>query len=346
MNNSRRDRDTSGYEPTSSEDDRVYADDPFEDEEFEEFDRDSDFASMYTEVAEDEDDLADNGDEELVFEPSEESLQADHYSREEDGFPDDADLNEAGEAPAGTPLPRFTGTDNPLDEEWEENEFLPEDEEAATGLPLGLILVGVIALILLGAGGYGVVQQRTAMQDQIRNLQGALAEAESRLQAPRERTVSEEMALRNRELSQQVEQLTRENRSLDAIVAGLEQQLQAQQEALNASPATPKATPTPETPAKRPELAEPAPETTATASVTPGWFVNFGSYSRRAVADSWAGRLQPEAGDVVVTTGSKDGKTFYRVRVVNLTSKDSADATARSLAQQHGLPPLWVGREG
>ena len=157
-----------------------------------------------------------------------------------------------------------------------------------------------------------------------------------------------------------MEFLERENRTLQATVSGLEKQLQAQQAALSEKSAKPVAKPPPK-PAPKPApkpvqrsaapnpAPAPAPTPTAkpTSTVSAGsWFVNFGSYGQQATAQGWADRLQPGAGEVVVTTGEKDGRTFYRVRVINLSSREQADATARALEQRYGLSRLWVGQSG
>ena len=48
---------------------------------------------------------------------------------------------------------------------------------------------------------------------------------------------------------------------------------------------------------------------------------------------------------MIIAPSVKDGKTFYRVRVIELTSRESADKLARSLEQEYGLPKLWVGKQ-
>ena len=73
--------------------------------------------------------------------------------------------------------------------------------------------------------------------------------------------------------------------------------------------------------------------------------MNFGSYGQRDAAESRAARLKPVAGKVVVTTGSKNGKTFYRVRVVELDNRQSAEKVARQLESEFGLSKLWVGQQ-
>ena len=92
-------------------------------------------------------------------------------------------------------------------------------------------------------------------------------------------------------------------------------------------------------------MSEPAAQAPVIKTTNSGsWFVNFGSYSKRPTAEAWTGRLKPAAGDVVVTTGEKSGRTFYRVRVINLASEEEANRIARKLEQAYQLPRLWVGR--
>ena len=94
-----------------------------------------------------------------------------------------------------------------------------------------------------------------------------------------------------------------------------------------------------------PAPAAPQPATAAAGGIGDNpWFVNFGSYSQRSAADSWAAKLQPQVGTVVVTGAEKDGRTFYRVRVVELPDKQAAEKVARALESEYGLSKLWVGK--
>jgi cell division septation protein DedD len=106
--------------------------------------------------------------------------------------------------------------------------------------------------------------------------------------------------------------------------------------------ATARATPAAAIP--RPAAAPPTPAEPAPASGG-DWFVNFGSYSERSVAEQWSTRLQPTSGRVTVTSVQRDGSTYYRVRVVDLASDSQAQTVARKLEQDYGLSKLWVGRE-
>lgn len=387
-NNDKNDGDMDGEEQlelTTPQDDAWQPtdkrfDDFDEDEVFEESDRDTDFASMYVEVEEEEQDLPDESAEEQLelentvedFPPRESSDDTDEDTEQEDhswgDFVDETQNDDATtEQWSGTEQDHATTSDRDstgeqimpgpgasstaMEEDWEEEEYYDEEDDSELVLPLGLIIVGVIALVLLAAGGYGVMQDRAALKEEIRQLQATLATTAAPKEVAETRAATQEMSQRNQELEQSLEQLSRENRSLETINAGLEKQLQAQQDALT-KPApipTPDAKPKPEpTPAP---AAKPATTTatTSAASSTPAagtWFVNFGSYAQRATAESWAKRLQPGAGSVVVSTGEKDGKTFYRVRVIDLTSRELADSTARKLEQKYGLVKLWIGKAG
>jgi cell division protein FtsN len=92
----------------------------------------------------------------------------------------------------------------------------------------------------------------------------------------------------------------------------------------------------------KPVEAKPA----ATATVATGpWFVNFGSYATREMADSWAARLQPGTGKVIVMPITSGGRTLYRLRVIGLPDRDSARQVARKLETELRVAELWVGKE-
>jgi cell division septation protein DedD len=227
------------------------------------------------------------------------------------------------------------------DDGWEDDEF-EEDVRYATEparftdtWPIGLIAVAALALVLLAAGGYGVMKQRAAMEQQIRELQAQLAVAAKPDDVSDARASLETLQSENRELSESLASLRDENRQLSDTLAGLEQQLTAQRAA------TARATP----PAASKPASAPAPAKPAAPAASGGWFVNFGSYSERSVAERWSTRLKPGAGRVTVTSAQRNGETLYRVRVVGLASDSSAQAVARQLEREYDLSKLWVGKE-
>ncbi len=224
---------------------------------------------------------------------------------------------------------------------------LPDDDYQPTEAsrftdtwPVGLIAVAALALVLLAAGGYGVMKQRAAMEQEIRDLQALLAVAAKPEEISSTRASLGSLEEDNRELRATLAALRDENRQLSDTLAGLEQQLVAQRDAT--ARAAPAATPA------RPQqtAAQAAPARAQPATVSGGdWFVNFSSYSDRSVAESWAARLKPGTGKVTVTATQSNGATLYRVRVTGLASDSQAQTVARKLEQEYGLPKLWVGRE-
>ncbi|MCB1678615.1 MAG: SPOR domain-containing protein [Halioglobus sp.] len=223
----------------------------------------------------------------------------------------------------------------------------PGTRSAAHRWPLGLVAVAILAVLLLAAGGYGVIQQRAATEQEIRGLQAALATAASPAEVRASRDALEQVQRRNHELQDSLENLTLENRRLADTVAGLESQLAAQRQAA-ATAAAAKApaaavSGTPPTAAVDAGAASKPPANQAAGSDS--WFVNFGSYSQREAAERWVDKLQPTSGSVVVTTASSNGRTFYRVRVVELASRNVAEQVALQLQREHGLSRLWVGRQ-
>lgn len=224
-------------------------------------------------------------------------------------------------------------------EEWqEEDEFYETDDEGDSGWPLRMMIVAAVAVALVTAGVYGVLQERAATEAELRDLRATLATSANQEELRITRDNLRALQQSRDALLVEAEALSEENRQLKESVAALESKpapAKPEQQAAKPAPATPppKAT-TPPPPAQAP-------------AVTPSgrWFVNFGSYSARDAADSWASRLRPERGEVIVVPGAKDGKTYYRVRVVGLDSKDSADLVARQLEAEQQVTRLWVGQE-
>jgi cell division septation protein DedD len=215
-----------------------------------------------------------------------------------------------------------------------------EDDDVDGPWPLGLMVVAAIALLLLAAGGYGVMQQRASMQEEIRFLQAAAATSASPEDVASSRESQRVLTQRNTELSATIDALQAEISSLQDTTAGLESQLsKLNSEAaktvppIKAKQATAKQT-----------IAKPVPTEKPKAS-NGNWFVNFGSYQKKDTADSWAIRLKPKMGEVVVVSGLKSGEIFYRVRVVSLESKSQAETIARVLEREHDLPRLWIGEQ-
>ena len=343
-----------------------------EDEDYEEADRDTDYASTYEEETEDDEYLEPLEDEDPDDNSTEWQLlgatggaaatggtsknpwevaeatgssgdgyrpEAEEYDIESDE--DDFELEGDREEYDTEAEPELLEDEPAFDQETDdENDYPDELEEAAEheeahSWPLGLVIVGIVALVLLAAGGYGVIQQRSATQEEIRQLQASLATAANPADVAASREALREMEQRNEKLAATVDRLSLENRRLADTVTGLEKQLATAVTAAD-KPAVTK-------PALAPRPAAKAKPASATAGGT--WFVNFGSYGQRSAAESWAKKLKPSAGEAVVAAGTRDGKTFYRVRIIGLADRSAARKVAGQLESAYKLPPLWVGSE-
>lgn len=223
--------------------------------------------------------------------------------------------------------------------------------EESRGFPLGMIAVVGVALVLLGIGGYGVVQQRGDMQSEIRELQAKLATTMSPEEAEAERERQRQVQLQNESLNTELEALSAENSALAQQLAELEATQAAQisaaaekraQEEAAAKAAAERASQ--QAAAKKQAAAQSSTRSTGSAAAKGPWFVNFGSYADRTIAQRWANKLNVDSGEVVVQTATAANKTLYRVRVIGLSSQDSAERVATALERQYQLPRLWVGK--
>lgn len=234
------------------------------------------------------------------------------------------------------------------DEQWDDDEHDAENynENYSEPFPLALFAAAAIALLLLAAGGYGVIQQRTAMQEEIRQLQATLSTTSSNTEVADSRQAQRSLEIRNQDLVIQLEYLRTENQRLRDNMSSREPSPEpkaVESPKTNSSPAAkPVSAPKPAPTAK----ATPAKSSVAKPVVsTSGWFVNFGSYTQRSMAQSWASKLSTETGKVVVVPSEKGTTTYFRVRIINLPNREIAEKIADQLEQTHNLPPLWIGKQ-
>jgi cell division septation protein DedD len=263
-------------------------------------------------------------DDELEFEEENFDLAPDLELEDEEDYDHTLELDREDEP--------SQETDN--DEQWHEDGMESQDDEYSQPWPLGLFAAGIIALLLLAAGGYGVLEQRQEMQKEVRQLRAKLATTTSNTEVAENRQAQRNLQIHNEDLQAQVERL-------QAEMTDLREELTRAKSEAPAHPAitvSPEATPVAVKPATAPPKAPPT-------TVEGAWFVNFGSYKSKATADSWASRLSVNAGRVAVIPGEKKGTLYYRVRVLDLPNKEIAGKIALQLEQTHHLSRLWVGKQ-
>lgn len=261
----------------------------------------------------------------------------DEFEFEEDELDDDDGFDHTLEA---------SSEDEPQreleEEEWHSDDLDSQDESYNHPWPLGLFAAGIIALLLLAAGGYGVLEQRLETQKEVRQLRAKLATTTSNTEVAESRQAQRNLQIHNEELQSQIALLQTE-------ISVLHKELSAQSsKALIQSPGTASPPPAPKivTPASV-QKAPPSIKATSTDSsiAENAWFVNFGSYKSETTANNWASRLSVNSGRIAVVPGEKKGTLYYRVRVLDLPSKEIAGKIALQLEQTHHLSRLWVGKQ-
>lgn len=73
------------------------------------------------------------------------------------------------------------------------------------------------------------------------------------------------------------------------------------------------------------------------------WFVNVATYSQRATAETMVERLREGGRSAAIVPATIGGEPSYRVRVVDLPSRDAAQRAVRELESQLSLRGLWIG---
>ncbi len=264
-------------------------------------------------------------------------------------------MDEVSDEPAMPPPPAAMATPA-------SSEALLTDHRAAAEMPprkLPLWPIGavVVALILVGIGGWGAFTERTQLQARVAELEGQLA----RTRKQGDLSPEEEQTLRadNQSLRLQLATLREQYAGMAAEIEGLEQRLLTTGSATTAAEQPePEPTPAPAAVAStaRPEpepvsskqAAAPAPAKVAMAALpdtteSGGWFVNIASYSRLDIAEEWANRIRRVADHVTLQDVEVNGKVLHRVRVVGYASKAEAQEAAKALEAKYNTGPLWIG---
>lgn len=203
-----------------------------------------------------------------------------------------------------------------------------------------LAVIAVVVIGLLALGGYALIRESKALQAELQYLQAQLEAAvpPADVLAERElrRTLMERSESLENELADMQLQYTRQEADLTEALAVLRAENAVLEKALQT--------------ARQPQPSVPVnTETQTLAARNRGgagdWFVNFGSYGQRAIAQRWIERLDVAGGTVVLQEAAADGEPVYRVRIIGLETKSLADKLARALESEYQLPALWIGRD-
>ena len=203
------------------------------------------------------------------------------------------------------------------------------------------MVVGGIALLLIGVGGWDVFQERAALQDRINELEKSQARTRES-EAVDAKTVAD-LEVENAALKLELDTLYQDYNAAMAQLSNMPDNVEATGDSDDAQETVaPSEPPT----ALAAQDGEPQgnEESEAAAPGTGGWFINIGAYASAQSADTWVLRLQNSGYDVSVTeVQTPEGTTLNRVRLTGFDSKAAAKDVAQELELDYGTGPLWVG---
>ncbi|MEL0137504.1 MAG: SPOR domain-containing protein [Halieaceae bacterium] len=215
------------------------------------------------------------------------------------------------------------------------------DSDMAESRPLWPTAVGLIAIVLLAIGGWGLYEERSTLQARIVELENSQAKA--RASATIDPATLSALETDNAALKLQLEGLYRDYEVAMAEITALQALAESAATADNSDNTD--MTDYEEADADG-SMAEDASGAPQVSPATPGdWFVNIGAYSTPASAENWLARLE-SAGYNAVTQQVviDDGRVLHRVRVVGFGSKAAAQTVAQALESEFGVTELWVGQ--
>jgi cell division septation protein DedD len=230
--------------------------------------------------------------------------------------------------------------DSDLNDETDDENDLG-DSDMAESRPLWPTAVGLIAIVLLAIGGWGLYEERSTLQARIVELENSQAKA--RASATIDPATLSALETDNAALKLQLEGLYRDYEIAMAEITSLQALAESAATADNSDNSD--MTDYEEADADG-SMAEDASGAPQVSPATPGdWFVNIGAYSTPASAENWLARLE-SAGYNAVTQQVviDDGRVLHRVRVVGFGSKAAAQTVAQALESEFGVTELWVGQ--
>ena len=226
---------------------------------------------------------------------------------------------------------------------------MPPSVERRSAWPM---LVGGVALVLIGFGGWDLYRERATLQARVVELEQNQSRAKQAVEVDAKTLAALEAD--NAALTLQLDNLYRDYDTAMAELAKLQSDAGAVADRREESGANPddEATTASESEDSGPvELESLSPASTAPISDesvagSPGdWFVNIGAYASEQSAENWSLRLQNSGYDVVVQEiQTAEGKTLTRVRLTGFGSKAAAQSVATELEADYGTGPLWVGQ--
>jgi len=298
-------------------------------------------------------------DEEFEDEDLDEEDLEDDNDLEEDDFEDD-DLEDDLDDEEDDIDPEDDGDDGDLDEDdFEDDDEDNSDEnndrlempltavgtaapEVTTSRSVWPMLVGLVAIVLISVGGWGLFEERGELQARINELERSQSQAKS--VGTVDASTLSALETDNAALKLQLDGLYRDYELAMAEIARL-QEATAMSAQDVADGGVPEQTDETNTPAVSDDKTPDAEQESASVPTPGGWFVNVGAFSVAQSAVNLSARLADSGFDAVVQEMSTDGeRTLFRVRVIGLEVKEDAQQVAQDLESNYGTGPVWIGQ--
>jgi len=259
---------------------------------------------------------------------------------DEDDLEDDEDLDEDDleeendENDADSTDEHNSGFDNGLTDRAVDT---PDARATRSAWPM---LVGFVAVMLIAVGGWGLFEERAALQTRINELERSQSQAQSTNSV--DTSVLSALETDNAALKLQLDDLYRDYELAMAEITSLQEAREitttdAPEEDERVSAV-----------ATKPEVSTPTSDTDLTLdtdNATGSWFVNIGAYSVPQSAKDIAAQLADGGVDAVVQEiSTDDGKVLFRVRVIGLSTREDARQVGNDLESRYGINPVWVGQ--
>ena len=276
-----------------------------------------------------DDDIDDEDREDDDLEYDDEDDLEDDEDLDEDDLEEEDDENDADSSDEHN-----SGFDNGLTDRAVDT---PDDRATRSAWPM---LVGFVAVMLIAVGGWGLFEERAALQTRINELERSQSQAQSTNSV--DTSVLSALETDNAALKLQLDGLYRDYELAMAEITSL-------QEAREMTPTdAPEEDERVSAVATKPEVSTPTSDTELaldTDETTGSWFVNIGAYSVPQSAENIAAQLADGGVDAVIQKiSTDDGKVLFRVRVTGLSTREDARQVGNDLESRYGINPVWVGQ--
>ena len=265
----------------------------------------------------------------------EDTEESDEDELEDD---DEDDWDEEDDESAESDEPEDSD-DSDLNDEPDDDNLV--DSDMTESRPMWPTAVGLIAILLLAIGGWGLYEERSTLQARIVDLENSQARA--RASENIDPATLSALETDNAALKLQLEGLYRDYEIAMAEITALQALAESATTAGDSDNSDMTDYEEVDADGSMTEDASGAPQL---SPATPGdWFVNIGAYSTPASAENWLVRLERAGYNAVtqqVVIGG--GRVLHRVRIVGFGSKAAAQTAAQVLESEFGVTELWVGQ--